>query len=80
LNKCKIVILKFHFLKRIPSRIDRKFENGYSNKTFEIQIFIRAWSLALQGYTTAQSRVTSIMHAIWPLWYPLEYKRRARPW
>jgi hypothetical protein len=36
-------------------------------------------SLALQGYATAQSRVTSVTHADWPLWYPLEYKRRARP-
>jgi hypothetical protein len=35
--------------------------------------------LALQGYATAQSRVTSVTHAIWLLWYPLEYKRRVRP-
>jgi hypothetical protein len=33
----------------------------------------------LQGYATAQSHVTSVTHAVWPLWYPLEYKRRARP-
>jgi hypothetical protein len=38
-----------------------------------------AQGLALQGYAIAQSRVTSIVHAVRPLWYPLEYKRRARP-
>jgi hypothetical protein len=38
-----------------------------------------AQSLALHGYTTAQSHVTSVAYAMWPLWYPLEYKRRARP-
>jgi hypothetical protein len=39
-----------------------------------------ARGLALQGYATAQSRVTSATHADWPVWYPLKYKRRARPW
>jgi hypothetical protein len=38
-----------------------------------------ARGLALQGYDTAQSHVTSVTHVVWPLWYPLEYKRRARP-
>jgi hypothetical protein len=28
----------------------------------------------LQGYATAQSHVTSITHAIRPLWYPLSIK------
>jgi hypothetical protein len=38
-----------------------------------------AQGLAVQGYATAQSHATSVAHAIWPLWYPLEYKRRSRP-
>jgi hypothetical protein len=38
-----------------------------------------AQGLALHGYTTTQSRVTSVAHVVQPLWYPLEYKRRARP-
>jgi hypothetical protein len=37
-----------------------------------------AQGLALHGYTT-QSHVTSVAHVVQPLWYPLEYKRRARP-
>jgi hypothetical protein len=39
-----------------------------------------AQGLALQGYATGQSRVTSVTHADWTLWYPLKYKRRDRPW
>jgi hypothetical protein len=31
-----------------------------------------ARGLALQGYATAQSRVTSITHVDWPLWYFLK--------
>jgi hypothetical protein len=36
------------------------------------------WLIALQVYSTAQNHATSVSHAYWPLWYPLDVKRRAR--